>query len=58
MWILKYYKDFLDNLNYRYFAGNFVCPIMQLFYTLQTVPRGNASTCLTISFNTHLFLKW
>jgi len=28
MWILKYCKDVLDNLNLLSFFGNFVCPNM------------------------------
>ena len=35
MWILKYCKDVLDNLNSLSFLGNFVCPNVWLFYTTQ-----------------------
>jgi hypothetical protein len=50
--------DLLDNFNYRSISEISLCPNMWLFYTLQTIQRGNVYRRLTILLITRLSLKW
>jgi hypothetical protein len=56
MWILKYCKDVLDNLNSLSFFGNFVCPNMWLFYTIKIIIMWKCiQTLKNISQNAVIF---